>query len=186
MSTPGIGPCFIAQNTLARWRTLRTRRIGRQNYAQCFATGVENGGISSKNGVRTALVGFPYRRFSHGWGWDPLPCLRRRPGAMLPRTRRALVRARARPRPSPKASFLESPRPVSQSAQSAPRRARGAPPGDFDLEASRIVSRPQRHPPREGQGCRARERSFRRQRTPLAQCWRSCHESPSVRNTRDG
>ena len=25
----------------------------------------------SKNRARTALIGRPYRRFSHGWGWDP-------------------------------------------------------------------------------------------------------------------
>ena len=24
-----------------------------------------------KNGVGTILAGRPYRRFSHGWGWDP-------------------------------------------------------------------------------------------------------------------
>jgi type I restriction enzyme, R subunit len=50
---------------------LRPWWIGRQNYAQCFEAGVENGGISSKNGVTTAPVSLPYRRFSHGWGWDP-------------------------------------------------------------------------------------------------------------------
>ena len=50
---------------------MRPWRIGRQNYAQCFEARIENGGISSKNGVRTALLGLPYRRFSHGWGWDP-------------------------------------------------------------------------------------------------------------------
>ena len=50
---------------------LRTWRIVRRNYAQYFEAGLENGGISPKNGARTALVGRPYRRFSHGWGWDP-------------------------------------------------------------------------------------------------------------------
>jgi hypothetical protein len=37
---------------------LRTRRIGRQNYAQCFEACLENGGISSKNGVKTVLSAF--------------------------------------------------------------------------------------------------------------------------------
>src|SRR4051812_31017028 len=66
-----IGPRFIARNTPARRRTLRTRRIARQNYAQCSEGRVEDGGILLKNRARTALVGRPYRRFSHGWGWDP-------------------------------------------------------------------------------------------------------------------
>jgi hypothetical protein len=87
MLTPGIGPRFLAQNTPARWRTLRTLRVVRHDFAQCFDAAVENGGISSKNGARTALVGLPYRRFSPTWGWDPyqdpLTGTRIKPGTKL-------------------------------------------------------------------------------------------------------
>jgi len=71
MLTPGIGPRFIAHNTPAGRRTLRPLRIARQNYAQCFEARGENGGILSKKVGENGPAGLPYRRFSHGWGWDP-------------------------------------------------------------------------------------------------------------------
>jgi len=71
MWTPGIDPRLIAHNTPAHRTIWRTSRIVRQNYAQCFESRLEDGGILPKNRPRPALIGRPYRRFSHGWGWDP-------------------------------------------------------------------------------------------------------------------
>src|SRR5262245_28216813 len=90
MWTPGIDPRLIAHNTPARRTILRTSRIARQNDAQCFEARLENGGILLKNGARTALAGPAYRRFSHGWGWDPII-----PGGMAPsKHRRSSSRGR--------------------------------------------------------------------------------------------
>src|SRR4051794_32412405 len=71
MLPPGIDPRLIAHNTPPHRTILRTLRIARQNYAQCFEAGLEDGGILSKNGAKGTLIDRPYRRFSHGWGWDP-------------------------------------------------------------------------------------------------------------------
>src|SRR5262249_10604529 len=74
MSTLGIDLYLIAHNTPARETLLRTRRIARQNYAQCFEAGPENGGVFPEKPAPPALIGPPFRRFSHGRGWDPRLC----------------------------------------------------------------------------------------------------------------
>src|SRR4051812_38417624 len=71
MLTPGIGARFIAPNTPARRRTLRPMRHGRQNYAQCVAAFFRFRPPWAPRPPRLTTDGGPYRRFSHGWGWDP-------------------------------------------------------------------------------------------------------------------
>src|SRR3954453_1534456 len=72
MLTPGIGPRFIARNTPALGRTLRPIRHGRQNYAQYVAVFPRFRPPRTPNPPRLTTDGGSYRRFSHGWGWDPL------------------------------------------------------------------------------------------------------------------
>ena len=71
MLTPGIAPRFIARNTAVRTGTWRRIRHGRQNYAQCGAAPFHFEFPSAPNRPRLTADGAPYRRFSHGWGWDP-------------------------------------------------------------------------------------------------------------------
>ena len=55
---PRDRPLSYCTNTPGRGSELRPLRIGRHNLAQCFEACKENGGGSSKNGVRTALSAF--------------------------------------------------------------------------------------------------------------------------------
>src|SRR5262245_50415186 len=71
MLTPGIGPCFIAQNTLARRRTLRSLPHVRHDFAQYLGAPHRFGSFWRPSFPRMTVEGVPYRRFSHGWGWEP-------------------------------------------------------------------------------------------------------------------